>query len=289
MIAAAGYRLGAPPPPAPEFRPGSSRLGIRRVAGSSAVTTAYATSPMKLLVPRPRGISVWAYTSSFGGGLVAGDQTSLEIVVEPGARVFVGTQASSKVYHNRDLEPCGHQTTAHVGAGSLLVLAPDPAQLFADSTYRQRQEFHLAPEASLVLVDGFGSGRVARGERWDFNHYASRNIIRVGDRTVMWDALQLDPADGGLSGPFRGGRYDSLTTLVVLGPAVREIALAILAEVGARPVERRAALIVSASPLADGAVVRLAGGGSEPVARELHRWLTPLGPLLGDEPWRRKW
>ena len=66
--------------------PGSvqASLVIGLVAGASAVTSARATNPLKLLTPRPRGASVWAYTSSFGGGLVAGDQTCLHLTVDDG-------------------------------------------------------------------------------------------------------------------------------------------------------------------------------------------------------------
>jgi hypothetical protein len=44
---------------------GLASLEVRMVSGESAVTSSYATSPMKLLAPRSRGRSVWAYTSSF--------------------------------------------------------------------------------------------------------------------------------------------------------------------------------------------------------------------------------
>ena len=57
---------------------GRAWLEVERVFGESTVTSAFATSPMKLLTPRSRGLSAWACTSSFGGGLVAGDQTQLD-------------------------------------------------------------------------------------------------------------------------------------------------------------------------------------------------------------------
>src|SRR4029453_14212228 len=117
--------------------PGYASLHVTLVSQESAVTSAFATSPMKLLTPRSRGRSVWAYGSSFGGGLVAGDQTRLDLQLGPGARCFLGTQASTKVYRNPGLRPCGHETDAILAAGSLLVFAPDPVQAFAQSSYTQ--------------------------------------------------------------------------------------------------------------------------------------------------------
>ena len=60
--------------------------------------------------------------------MVAGDQTRLKLHVACGARCFVGTQASTKIYRNPRRLPCSHATQATLDADSLLVFAPDPVQ-----------------------------------------------------------------------------------------------------------------------------------------------------------------
>src|SRR5580692_11910689 len=107
---------------------GTARLEVDVVTGQSAVTSARASSPLKLLVPRSRGPSVWAYLSSYGGGFVAGDETSLDIQLGAEARCFVTTQALTKIYRNPRLRPCSHRLSATLEEGSLLVLAPEPIQ-----------------------------------------------------------------------------------------------------------------------------------------------------------------
>ena len=268
---------------------GHASLAIELVYRESTITSAYATSPMKLLMPRSRGECVWAYTSSFGGGLVAGDQTQLELRLGPDARCFLGTQASTKVYRNPAELPCGHKTSATIAGGATLVFAPDPVQAFAEASYAQQQEFNLAPDASLALVDWFSSGRVARGERWAFAHFSSRNKVVVGDKTVFLDSLALNAEDGNLSAQHRTGRFNCLGMLLLVGPKLREASQKLLAEVGSAPVLRHASLVLSASPIADGAVLRIAGEHVEAVGRELHKYLAPLNALLGDDPWARKW
>jgi len=321
-------------------RAGCASLEVQIVSGESAVTSSYATSPLKLLTPRSRGRSVWSYTSSFGGGLVAGDQTRLDLRIGSGARCFLGTQASTKIYRNPAALPSGHQTRATLEAGSLLVFAPDPVQAFAGSIYAQRQEFHLATDASLVLLDWFTSGRAARGERWEFNRFQSRNEVwraatkpvpavqtsglpyrrlpvgraceqsnaleidgspqaaslRYGrpgvcatDELIFLDSLLLTPDGGALTAPHRMGRFNCLATLLLVGPAVRDFAGQLLEQISQEPVTRRATLIASASPVAGGAVLRIAGEDVEAVGQELHRQLACLRDLLGDDPWARKW
>jgi urease accessory protein len=269
----------------PVIAPGQAKLEVEMVAHQSAVTSAAASSPMKLLTPVSRGKSVWAYTSSFGGGLVAGDQTQLEVKISGGARCFFGTQSSTKVYRNPAALPCDHSTRAEVKDNSLLVFAPEPVQAFAESHYSQRQEFHLSPNAGLVLLDWFSAGRTARGERWAFKHLASRNDIFIDDERALVDSILLSSNE--LAAQM--GRFNCLATLLLIGPPLQTASAALLQQIAARPVEKRAALVCSASPARDGTLLRVAGEEVESVRRELSSQLTFLRDLLGDDPWARKW
>ena len=265
--------------------PGHAELGVEMVFGESTVTSALATSPMKLLTPRARGESVWSYTSSFGGGLVAGDRTKLKVNVSGGARCFLGTQSSTKVYRNPAALPCDHVTRAEVNDDSLLVFTPEPVQAFADSHYTQRQEFHLAPTAGLVLLDWFSSGRAARGERWAFKHLESRNAVFIGGERALVDPILLNSEEL----VERMGRFNCLATLLIIGQSLKAASEALLQQIAARPVEKLVNLTCSASPVRGGALLRVAGAEVESVRRELNGHLTFLRDMLGDDPWARKW
>jgi urease accessory protein len=269
----------------PVIAPGQAKLEVAMVTYQSAVTSAVASSPMKLLTPVARGKSVWAYTSSFGGGLVAGDQTQLEVKISGGARCFFGTQSSTKVYRNPAALPCDHSTRAEVQEDSLLVFTPEPVQAFADSHYSQRQEFHLSPNAGLVLLDWYSAGRTARGERWAFEHLASRNDVFIGGERALVDSILLRSEE--LAAQM--GRFNCLATLLLIGPPVKLAAEGLLQQIAARPVEKRAALVCSASPARDGVLLRVAGEEVEAVRRELSNQLIFLRDILGDDPWARKW
>ncbi|HMO65726.1 MAG TPA: urease accessory protein UreD, partial [Verrucomicrobiota bacterium] len=219
---------------------GSALLRTGRVAGRSAALSVRATSPLKLLTPRTGGDSVWAYLSSFGGGLVAGDETSLAVEVAEGSTCFLGTQASTKIFRNPEHRPCSHHVHGEVGDGGLLVLAPDVVQAFAGSTYVQRQRFHLGDRGGLVLLDWLSAGRSECGERWAFQRYHSRNEVLVGGRLRVLDSLLLDSADGPFSSAGRAGRSQCLAFLLLLGPRVEKAAQRLLAEIGSHPVSRRA-------------------------------------------------
>jgi urease accessory protein UreH len=290
---------------------GRASLEVDRVFNESAVTGAYATSPMKLLTPRARGGCVCTYASNFGGGMVAGDQTRLELRVGKQARCFLGTQASTKVYRNPHRLPCGHTTLATVEPEGLLVFAPAPVQPYADSSYTQSQEFRLGAGAGLVLLDWFTSGRFACGERWKFAHNSTRNEIRQtappagtadvsreapvanpelppSGECVFLDSCCLDSSENSLASAHRTGRFNCFATLVMVGALVQQAANRLLEEVSRAAVKRRSSFLLSASPLKSGAVLRVAGEQVSEVDRYLRKLLTPLAGLLGEDPWSRR-
>jgi urease accessory protein len=266
-----------------------AQLTVECVSGQSTVTSAFAQNPLKLLTPRSRGQSVWAYTSSFGGGFVAGDETRLDLRIGKDARCFLGTQASTKIYRNPRQRACGHVTGATIEENALLVFAPDPVQPFANSNYTQRQTFQLGVGAGLVLTDWFTSGRAARGERWAFNHFQSRNDVFISGEQIFVDSISLDAANGSLGSQHGTGRFNCFALLLFVGELLHNAAANMLAEISTRPIQRGANLICSASPVRNGAILRVAGESVEQVGHELHHHLKFVAALLGDDPWARKW
>ena len=266
--------------------PGTGLLDVVRVARRSVVRRAYATSPLRLLTPKNHGSAAWVYASSYGGGLVGGDDLRLTVSVGPEASVFLSSQASTKVY--RSDAGASLQLDADVAAGGQLILWPDPVVCFAGSTYRQEQRVELAADAGLILVDTLSSGRRASGERWLFAEYASRLTVRCDGRPILRDALRLSPAEGDLAA--RMGRFDVISTVVIAGPRWREAAARAMGAVAERGVERRPDLLLAAAPLKDaGCLLRVAGRSVEQVSAVIRGYLSCISSLLNDDPWARKW
>ncbi len=268
---------------------GKGILELALVAGRTEVTRAFAANPLRFLVPRRRVPSAWVYAGTYGGGLVAGDDIDVSLRVRRGARGVLATQASSKVFRCPAQVSCRHRLRASVEDGGLLVLRTDPLSCFSQARYEQSQSVHLHGNGCLVLVDWLTSGRRARGERWAMSHYRSRlDIFRDGE-LVLSDALLLDPADGPLESPFRLGRFHCLATMILIGEQLAGAAADLLGRVGAKPVQRRPELVDVASPLRQGAIVRVIGETTELVSRYLVQALAFLDEFLGEGPWVRKW
>jgi urease accessory protein len=271
-------------------RAGSGELAVEMVSGQSAVTTARANNPLKLLTPRPRGQSAWAYLSNFGGGLLPGDELDFQISVGPEARCFLGTQSSTRIYRSGPKGAVKNILNANIQIGGLLVYAPDVSQAFANSRYIQKQSFHLADEsAGLIFLDWYSSGRSARGERWVFSEYTSRNEIRIGGKLVFLDSVRLSADDELIDLPSRMGRMNCVATLVLIGAPFSEHASALLQQIASLPVQKRSNTTVVGSAIPNGAVLRFAGVSVEQVAAEVFPRLNFAAALLGDDLFQRKW
>ena len=268
---------------------GFASLHVGHVHGASAVLGCRSRTPVSLLTPRARGASVWAYSSSFGGGMVAGVSVTVDIQIDRSAVCFLGSQASNKVYRNPHGLPCSHSLRANIGADALLVLAPDPVQCFTDSNYEQRQIFQLATSANLVLVDWFTAGRMARGERWCFRRYYSRNAVVRDEKKILIDAIALSNDSLPLTNRFRSGRFNCIATAILIGPALQSFATELLATIARDPISPQGEVLSSASPLNEGAILRIAGPSIEAVGHALSRFLQFVPQLLKDDPWVRKW
>jgi len=273
-----------------EARLGHGRLEVANVCGQSAATVVESRSPLKILVPRPRGESVWSYLGSFGGGLLPGDEIDVRVSVGENARCFLGTQSSTKIFRGGARGAVKNRLNADVGSNALFVYAPDVAQGFADSRFQQRQNFELKDEsANLVFLDWYSSGRQARDERWAFSEYSSRTEIRVAGRIILLDSVRLNADDDLLSLPDRMGRANCVATVVLVGAELKTRATELIRKVAESEVSKRMEVVIVASAIEGGAVVRFAGISVEKVAREIFSRLNFFSELLGDNPFERKW
>lgn len=268
---------------------GAGFLKTSLVADRTAIVRCQASNPLKLLTPKRPGFPAWVYTSTFGGGLVAGDQTTLQLEIAAGTTCVLGSQASTKVYKSPGGLPSKQLVNAQIAESALLVSVPDPITCFAQAVYEQRQQFELSVGANLVLVDWVTSGRQSRNECWQFSRYSSRIDVQYGAQSVFLESLLLDPEDGELTSPFRLGRFRCMALLLLVGPALQKPAQQLLDRVAAEPITKGCAIVEAASPIPFGVAFRVLGTVTENVGYVLRDQVDFLAGLLGESPWSRKW
>lgn len=266
--------------------PGEGVIAVERRGDGSVLVSRAARAPLALLAPRNHGRAAWVFVGTLGGGLVDGDEIRLRARVEPGAALYLGTQASTKVYAAREGGRGAAQTLElDVADGGLVVSVPDPVACFAGARYRQETRARLAPDASALLVDAVTCGRSARGERWDLHALDVLTSVERDGVELVRDRLLLDPAHGALR--ERLGRVDALATLVAVGPATA--ALREHLTTSPARLERQAALLVAPSrPRPDVVVTRVAAASVEQLLHGLRALLSPMAALLGADPFAQR-
>jgi urease accessory protein len=263
--------------------PGGSVLAVARSRERSVVTRARSVAPLRLLAPVNPGPAAWVYQSSLGGGFVGSDAIELAVEVAAGARLFLTSQASGKVYRRATSR---FRLDAAIGEAGLLIAWADPLACFAGAAFDQRQRFRIARSAGVIVVDAWTAGRIAHGECWAFDALALATELEIDGERVLDDAVRITPGHGALAARMAGAR--AFATIVIAGDAFASAAAAIGRDVAARAPAARPLIAASAWPW--GTVVRLAAATTEALVVAIHGLIgPPVTEALGADPHARKW
>src|ERR1700744_3150043 len=211
--------------------PGSGAVHL--TAQPAQFATLSFSYPLKLIAPSSTGGSVHTlFLLTYGGGLVAGDSICLDIKLDPATKLLLLTQGSTKIFKTPDRTLLSRQDMhVSVATGAALCYIPDPIQPFKDSAFTQSQIYRIADGASLCVCDWVCCGRPARGEKWDFWTYASRNEVwtAAGERLMLPDNLTI----GGNRPTSARDAFDNhgaFGTLILRGPAFARLGAFFLSE-----------------------------------------------------------
>jgi urease accessory protein len=111
------------------------------------------------------------------GGLVGGDVLETSVALGPGSRVCLTTPAASRVYRSAGA-PAVQDFTARLEGDASLEYMPDHMIPSPGARLRQRTEVTLAPESTLIGLDAWAVGRIARDERWRFDELDMSFVVR---------------------------------------------------------------------------------------------------------------
>jgi urease accessory protein len=197
--------------------PAWSELEAAVVRGKTRLIACKNMQPLKILQPASPTTACHVVLSSYGGGMVAGDAIRLRISGQPGARLFISTQASTRIFRSIDGTVAEQHTMGELAENALAVVFTDPVVLQAESRYRQTQEWHLQPSSLLLLVDWFHSGRMDQGERFAFTSLHSELRVRVAGRLVVLDRFSFEPAENIAASPANFAGYQAFFSVFLVG------------------------------------------------------------------------
>jgi urease accessory protein len=195
--------------------PSWSRIEVVQAGGVSRMIVNQSVGPLCIHNPRVPGSSCHALLANYGGGLVDGDSVSLEILCKEGARLILSSVGSLQVYSS-PVQGALQRVRGIVEPKALAVVIPDPVVLHSGAVYKQKQEWHVAPDADLLVAELMVGGRLETGERFTFNEYAAETSIYVAEELVLFDSFVFRPSTFNYTDPaFFAGRSCFLCTYMV--------------------------------------------------------------------------
>ena len=172
------------------------RLELVFSPGPGGTTLAHAQVVAPLKVVRPfalDGRRALVQVITLGPGLCAGDASSIDITVEPGARAVVVMQSASRVLGMEAGAEARQSVALTVRAEAQLEYYPGLTLPFPDSSFVQH--VHVAAEAGarVGILEHWSMGRRSRGEQLRFRRLSSRTTVTIANAPVYADAIELVP------------------------------------------------------------------------------------------------
>ena len=130
-------------------------------------------------------------------GLFAGDRVEIRIHVERGARVLITSQASTKVHPGTGTAE--QSLYASIEAGAELHIHNDPLIPFSGARLRQRVSLEIDSGARFSFWDGFMSGRVGRGELWEFEEIDTETRLSRDEKLIYLERYRIAPSSASSS------------------------------------------------------------------------------------------
>ena len=215
------------------------------------------------------------------GGLVGGDQLSLDIKLEASSRGLITSVAAQKVYGSigrSRLQPEGCSAQQHVccslASGSDLEWLPQELVLYADALFEQHLTVTLPMDASFVSAEIVRLGRTAAGETLQQGRWrSSLTIQRITSTSSTWElADRVELGGASLDSPHGLAGAPVFGTLIWAAPmAMSAETTATLLE-GARADREGLTGTMRCGALGQGLIARYSGNSS----RDARFWFSRI-------------
>jgi urease accessory protein len=150
------------------------------------------------------------------GGLFEGDTAEVEVSVGPETRLYLTTQAATKIYPAAHGEVTRQRTRLRVAAGAILAYFPLPLIPFAHAMYVQEITVQVELGGVCLVSEVLAPGRIAHGERFAYDMVRSRVDGWVAEQLALFEQMVLVPKQRSYAGlSLLDGRC-YLATLYVL-------------------------------------------------------------------------
>uniref|UniRef100_UPI002FDD350D urease accessory protein UreD n=1 Tax=Ohtaekwangia sp. TaxID=2066019 RepID=UPI002FDD350D len=194
-----------------------NNIEIASVKDKSRLISCVNVHPLKILNPQPHETTCHVVLSNYGGGMVAGDIIQLRICAYDNSKLFIGSQANSRIFKSEDQRDCKQNVVGTVKDNAVVVLFPEPLVLHEKSSFRQTQRWDLSTNSLLVVADWFNSGRSDNNEYFLFRSLQNEIRITVQGKLALVDRFAFNPATDVANASANFSEFHSCLSLYIAG------------------------------------------------------------------------
>ena len=166
---------------------GELRLRLKNVNGRMLFEESYVRGAFKLGKPVWQGGIPLYYLLHVGGGYVSGDTYTQQIELLENTRLYLTTQAATKVY--KGTTPAAVSTSIKLGEHSHLSLLQDPLILYEHAMFHQTTAIELAQTSTLYYNEIITPGWSPTKELFTYKELYTELVIRRDGKLFYIDRL----------------------------------------------------------------------------------------------------
>ena len=148
----------------------------------------------KALYPNPSlPTTAHIYIMSSAGGILQGDNLEIKIVSRKNTDAYITTQAATQIYKAENQGATQHIDVS-LEKNSYLEYLPKQIIPHKSARFFQEVNFTLDPNSTLLYSETISAGRIAHGEKFDFESLIFRlNAYDTNNKILFSEALNIEP------------------------------------------------------------------------------------------------
>jgi urease accessory protein len=149
------------------------------------------------------------------GGVLGGDFLLMQIALGADTGVCLTTPSATRVYRTQG-QPAVQNTEIMIGEGASLEYLPDHIIPYKHSDFQQSLRVEMGRGSRAVFWDALAAGRVAHGERWNFQEFDSHMEITLCGHKLFLSRTRIRPSDLDPEQLGFAERFGYLATFVIV-------------------------------------------------------------------------
>jgi len=159
------------------------------------------------------------YMMSSSGGILQGDEQKIDVAMGRNSAARITTQSATKIY-KMEGGYASQYINIHSQEGSYLEFVPHQIIPFKSSRFYQEVNLEVEENAVLIYSEIISAGRIASGEKFDFDLCFLRTSAHRNGLILFIDVMSLSHKDKtNLESVF--GRKDVFSTVYIIGSSIQ--------------------------------------------------------------------